>query len=321
MTNGVYDRACPKFEAALKLTPEHVRTAISLGQCEDKWGKLAGALGRFLDAKRLAVKQSSMDKVAEIDALVTELRPRVPLLRIIVRDDIARLGGLTILRGSTPVPALEWGLAVAIDPGSYNVSALANDKPRWAIIVDVPAGKTIDVVISPPWNVASPSSGAPSSTAAKTPNDSFFSKPLAWVGVGVTVTGLALGVGGGVGMVVSEDKANNHAQEIANFAATDPATGFGAVNPCASPGYDLAGYEAACDTVRSDIADYKSNQILTIVGASVFGVGAIATVIYYVQHRASRPTPSSAMPRRQGVAAVMPTISSSYRGIGVVGTF
>lgn len=154
-------------------------------------------------------------------------------------------------------------------------------------------------------------------------------KPIAWVGTGVTAVGLGLGIGGAIGMGVTSSKADQHATEIRDYAATDPSTDFGNKPPCGSTevsGSDLPGYESACDTLRTDLADYDKNKVVTAIGWSLFGVGAIGTAVYaYIDWYSAKPKATTTTPEtgaiRPRVLAITPTVTTNYQGVGVVGTF
>ncbi len=152
-------------------------------------------------------------------------------------------------------------------------------------------------------------------------------KPIAWAGTGVTAIGLGLGIGGAIGMSVTSGKADQHAKEIRDFAATDPATNLGADPPCGSTekaGSDIAGYESACNTLRKDLADYDTNRAVTIVGWSLFGVGAVGTAVYtYLDWYSAKPKPVEPTTGfvRPRVTAIAPTVTPNYQGVGVIGTF
>lgn len=158
--------------------------------------------------------------------------------------------------------------------------------------------------------------------------------PIAWVGTGVTAVGLGLGIGGSIGMGVTSSKATTHAEEIKAYAATDdnvPTKPDGTKQgPCGSTetaGSDIQGYESACDTLRTDLADYGTNKGVAIAGFVFMGVGAIGTAIYaYVDWYSAKPkattdTTSTGQVLRPRVLAVTPTVTSTYQGIGVVGSF
>ncbi|HVK70017.1 MAG TPA: hypothetical protein VM694_36440, partial [Polyangium sp.] len=152
-------------------------------------------------------------------------------------------------------------------------------------------------------------------------------KPLAWVGSGVAVIGLGLGIGFSIGASVASGKADQHAAEIRTFASTDPSTNFGKNPPCGSTetsGSDLPNYEQACGVLRKDLSDYDTNVAVATTGWVLFGVGAIGTGVYalldwYLPKKSSTSTTSSNDGPR--VLAVSPSVSSTYQGLGVVGTF
>ncbi|MRG90843.1 hypothetical protein GF068_02740 [Polyangium spumosum] len=144
----------------------------------------------------------------------------------------------------------------------------------------------------------------------------------------MTVVGLGLGIGFSIGASVASNKADQHAAEIRTFAATDPSTNFGANPPCGSTeaaGSDLPNYEQACSVLRKDLSDYDTNIAVATTGWVLFGVGAIGTGVYALldwylpkKNTSTTTTGASDGPR---VLAVTPSVSSTYQGLGVVGTF
>jgi hypothetical protein len=174
-----------------------------------------------------------------------------------------------------------------------------------------------------------PNGSADQPTTTRQPFFSWYkSKPLAWIGTGVTGVGLGLGIGFSIGASVASSKADEHAEQIRTYAATDPNANFGNKPPCGSQaqsGGDLVGYEQACNVLRTDLSDYDTNVVVAGVGWALFGVGAIGTGVYalvdwYLPKKSTTtttPTTSSG-PR---VLAVTPSVSSSYQGLGIMGTF
>lgn len=148
MQREAYDRACPQFAAALQLDPNHVRTAISLGTCEERWGKFQRALRRFEHARTLAVDQSAAEKIIEIDGLIVDLKQRLPHLRIIVPERIADMDGLTVVRNGTIVPESDFGKTVTMDPGTYEIMASSPVSGVWKSHVELRPGKTAEVTVS-----------------------------------------------------------------------------------------------------------------------------------------------------------------------------
>ena len=174
-----------------------------------------------------------------------------------------------------------------------------------------------------------PGDGPDTMTGTRDPFFTWYKKkPLAWVGTGMTVVGLGLGLGGSIGMGITSSKADQHAKEIKEYASTDPATDMGAKPPCGSTeksGNDIAGYEDACDTLRTDLADYDKNKVVTAGGWSLFGVGAIGTAVYaYIDWYSAKPkatTPATGGAIHPRVLAITPSVTSTYQGIGIIGSF
>jgi tetratricopeptide (TPR) repeat protein len=147
MESGAYARACPQFEAALRLDPEHIRTAMTLGTCEQNWGKLARALTRFEYARSLAVKQNAADKLVEIDRMMASLRPNIPQLRINVPEAMAATSGLLVTRNGAPVPANEFGRLVPVDPGAYEITASAPNMTTSTQKLKLEVGQAMEVTL------------------------------------------------------------------------------------------------------------------------------------------------------------------------------
>lgn len=147
MEREAYEQACPQFEAALQLDPEHIRTAMTLGTCEDRWGKLLRAMRRFEYARSLAVAQSVPNKLAEIDQLIADLSTRLPKLRIIVPEHIIASSGLIIVRNGMTVAPADFGQAVPIDPGMYEIAATTTEHVAWKAKVDIKEGQTAEITV------------------------------------------------------------------------------------------------------------------------------------------------------------------------------
>ncbi len=64
MEAEAYSRACPKFEAAFKILPDHIRTGVTLAECLDKWGKPASALSVLEKVLPLAKARNDKAKTA-----------------------------------------------------------------------------------------------------------------------------------------------------------------------------------------------------------------------------------------------------------------
>lgn len=197
-----YARACPKFEAAWKILPDHIRTGVTLADCLDKWGKPASALRVLEKMAPLAQARGDEAKTAEIQATIADLDKRVPRMTVRVSESLARRPGLSILRGETPLPPASWGTPEALDPGEYEVVVSAIDQPTWTTKIRLDMGKAASVEVEPGWPeiVVTPVGPLPP------PFPSAQLRAAGFVGIGLGALGLgAWGVLGG--LAISKDGA------------------------------------------------------------------------------------------------------------------
>jgi hypothetical protein len=150
-------------------------------------------------------------------------------------------------------------------------------------------------------------------------------KPLAWVGTALTAVGLGLGIGFSIAASAASGAANDHSQQIKDYARNHPQPGIDPDNPrpCGSPdtgGSDAAGYEDACDALRKDLTDYDTDVAVAVTGWVLFGVGAIGTVTYAMVDWFPKKNAKTGFIAPHSIA-IAPVITPSQRGIGVVGRF
>lgn len=207
---GQYQSACGKFAEALFLTPGHIRTAISLGSCMDKWGKTASAMKHYADARTWSRDQGKSDKISEIDTLIGKLAPRLSRLTITVPAEYAKLEGFAVRRGGETLSRDDWGEAKVIDPGKYDIEVMATGYPTWKTKLEVAIGQTIEITLNPGWR--EPKKG--------------FGPGLGFMGLGV---GGALLVTGGILGGVAIGKYN---ESTRSYLCNDQ-------NQCIRAGYDL----------------------------------------------------------------------------------
>lgn len=205
-----YGTACPKLEAAKKILPDHVRTAMSLAECYDKLGQPATALETFEAARVLADAQKNADKLAEIDSRLADLRPRVPHLTLVVPKDIASLPGFSVLRNRVPVPVAQWGKALAVNPGTYQIEATALDKAAWNTSAEIQLGHDSIIEIKPPWNGPKETPSDKPEKPAVPPATKPTNSPLRTIGiVGISLGAVGMGAGAILGgLAISKNNAS-----------------------------------------------------------------------------------------------------------------
>lgn len=145
-------------------------------------------------------------------------------------------------------------------------------------------------------------------------------KPLAWVGTGVTVVGLGLGIAftvlGGTAQGNAEDAEAAIRAQAANEGVDDPPCG-----PRDSKGQDdIDGFGQQCGALRSSLDDHDANVVVATVGWVAMGVGLAGTVTYvlvdYVGGGRKMPKDGKA-----SEPLIVPVMSPDYQGVIVRGAF
>ncbi|HEY4157585.1 MAG TPA: hypothetical protein VGM29_05790 [Polyangiaceae bacterium] len=140
---GDYDKACTKFEDALRL---HVGVGIqyNLADCWEHLGRTASARALFLGvaASARTAGQSEREQMSRDRALALE--PRLAHLMIDVHDKDPEL---KLRRAQALIPSSDYGNDVVVDPGKYRLEASAPHKKPWSLEIEVRAAesKTVDV--------------------------------------------------------------------------------------------------------------------------------------------------------------------------------
>ena len=144
-SDGKYAEACPKFEASLQLELG-VGTQFNLADCWEHLGRTASAQKLFRGAAASAKAAGQTDREQVLRERATALEPRISKLVIDVEDTSTRL---IVKRGDVPLDKDEWGQAVAVDPGTYELSAKAPGKKPWRKTIEVKPGVAITSVEVP----------------------------------------------------------------------------------------------------------------------------------------------------------------------------
>jgi hypothetical protein len=181
-----------------------------------------------------------------------------------------------------------------------------------------------------------PSEPPPEESSVELESEGFFSwfagSPVAWIGGGLTLAGIAGGVGFGLGSSDSYDSADSVLARIRQEAArdglsttqglcTDPAAALMSASTLQG---DLASrtadYEKACARYSDNIDTGDNLKTLSTVSWVVAGVAATGTIVYYFIDSGG----SSEQARRTKPVArarFVPWISPGERGLAIVGEF
>lgn len=292
---GKFAEACPKFEESQRLDPG-LGTLLNLAACYEQVGRLASALTAFRSAEEQARAAGPGEKKREQTAAerARALESRVARLTIILAS-ADRPTGFTVTRDGVPVPPLDFGRRLPVDPGTIVIEATAPGfepfkteviiaRDTTARTVDIPAlepiggGGPIVEVPRPPPGDGTPSAGGTQDT---TPSKS----PRKKIAIGVAAAGVvALGAGVGLGF-----SAKGQYDDVP-CTATSPPTGC------------TPDEESRIDKARS------RGNLGTIVGG--VGVAALAAgIVLYVT-----------APKERAVA-LSPVVGDGEVGVAFAGRF
>jgi serine/threonine-protein kinase len=240
---GDFEHACPKFAEAQKLLPTP-GTALSLGDCYEKGGKLASAWGAFKQAEFFARSTGASEHQAEAQRRAEALTPKLAHLAIVV-PPTAKVAGFEVRRDGDVVGEAQWGSPVPADTGWHKIEASAPGRKAWSTTVRIESdGSSASVTV--PELEAGPAAG----------DTSFWGRQrIAGAAVsGVGAFGLVLGaIFGGVTLAKTASS-NGHCQK-------------GAVTTCDSTGLQI----------RSDAKGWAnaSNAAFAVGGAAVIAGGVV----------------------------------------------
>ena len=163
---GKYAEACPKFEESLRLELG-VGTQFNLADCWEHIGRLASAQKLFLGAAASAKAAGQTEREQVLRERASALEPRLSKLVIEVTDDNPKL---SVKRDQLPLEPEQFGKAVAVDPGKYEIVARAPGKKPWKKSVEIAASTPIVTVEVPALEASAPAPAAtPQEAAPKAP--------------------------------------------------------------------------------------------------------------------------------------------------------
>ncbi len=141
-----------------------------------------------------------------------------------------------------------------------------------------------------------------------------------------------MGIGGGVAAMNASSASSADVAAVVKEIALrhDPANVCNpsvlAGNPTLQKIYGTGNPSNPCGTVAGDTSSYNTGVAVMATGWVFFGVGVVGTAAYalvdWFPHRASASSSGSAAPRSSRPdVAVVPLVSPTLHGLGVLGTF
>jgi hypothetical protein len=146
MSAGKYAEACPKLAESDRL--DHgMATQFRLAQCYEQIGRIASAWSLYVGVADEAKQAGNPDREAVARRAADALRPRLPMLTIVVAEDVARISRLEIKRNGSLVGRGAWNVSVPVDPGELTIEAAGSRKKPWQGKVVAKEGKAVRIEI------------------------------------------------------------------------------------------------------------------------------------------------------------------------------
>jgi len=147
MANEDYERACPKFEEAMRLDPGG-GTILNLALCNELRGKTATAWAQYDEALRWARRDGRADREELAAKHRAELEPRLAKLVVVLASG-AKVAGMSVRRDGVPMGEGSLGEALPLDPGEHVLEASAPGKKPFRGSVRLREGETSTFSIPP----------------------------------------------------------------------------------------------------------------------------------------------------------------------------
>ncbi|WP_437767208.1 hypothetical protein WMF27_20390 [Sorangium sp. So ce281] len=212
-----YESACPRLEEVTRLAPTGLGAKLTLGECYERWGKLASAWSQYALVESLAPRAGQPERGQRAAEKAAALRPRLATLTIEVPEEVRSIPGLAITRDGVPVGAGQWAAPVPVDGGAHEIVARAPGRKPWTQQIEVADGNAGVARIPPLERDASPASmrsarsenvpgtGAKSERATGAPSGAApWRRPVSFAALGLGAAGVAAGaVLGGLALAKS----------------------------------------------------------------------------------------------------------------------
>jgi hypothetical protein len=159
-----YATACPAIEESQRIDPRP-GTLFTLAECLAGWGKVASAVARYQDyvdlVSLLSPQQQARhrDRLATARAQLTKLKPTVPTLTLVLPASAP--AGTTVTRNGETLGAAALGLALPVDPGTYEIVTRAPGVPERQTSVTLELGDAKRVELETGTAVANPPAPLP----------------------------------------------------------------------------------------------------------------------------------------------------------------
>ncbi|UQA55565.1 hypothetical protein [Polyangium aurulentum] len=278
---GRFVEACDKLAESDKLDPA-IGTLGLLAACHEGQGRLATAWREYKETAARA-EAAKDDRAAVARERAAALEPNLPRLSVRLARPSAEV---EVFRNRERVPPEDLGVAVPVDPGTYEIVARAPRRPEHRVTITVKPGAQAVVEVPDLDRLeAPPSPAAPAPSAKDAPSGL---GPRRTAGLIVAGVGLAGVVVGGVAGAVALGQ-NRESIAIHEHCSTS----------------------AECDEGRALRQKAFRTATVSTVGFAVGGAGLVAGVLLLAIPKA-KPEPRT---------AIAPFVSGNGGGAVVLGQF
>jgi hypothetical protein len=298
---GKTHEACEKFAASQEADPG-LGTLLHLASCHEKEGKTASAWAEFSDAMAQAANRGEKDREKYAREHVQALDKQ---LRKVVLELPKRPDGLALKLDGKAIPVGSLGTAFPMDPGRHALELSAPHKKTATETLTIGATTGTDRIVLPELVDEPTASPAPSPLPGAAPRDT--ASPAdpgtppdptkRWIGVGLGVGGIALGVVAAV--------------ELATAASRDKTSTSDAVQALLPPP----------NTSAADWAKASKDAHTQAVTAQTFGIifGAAGVVSLGVGIYLFATSFGTAPKARTGGLSLSPMMGRGVSGLSLTG--
>jgi hypothetical protein len=182
--------AIPHFAESLRLDPKAI-TLINLAQCEEKTGKLADALGHWVEARAKAQAEGNVAIESEAEKRARVLEPKLPKLSIVLAGAAGSAPGAEVVRDGIVLGPASMGVPLPVNPGAHTLVVRAKDREDTTETVTIAEGETKRVELK--LGAAKKVVAAPVTSPAAKENETGGTSPLVYLGFGVALVGVGVG--------------------------------------------------------------------------------------------------------------------------------
>ena len=155
MAQKNYAAACPRLEEVVRSAPNDAVPMITLGECNEGWGRLATAYGLYRRAEQAATARGDQDALKKAQAKIADVEPRSARLTLEVPPNLAATPGVTLMFDRQPLDRQLWGAPLFVDKGEHSVEVWLPGRDPWTRKVAVEAdGETylvkVNMKVPPP---------------------------------------------------------------------------------------------------------------------------------------------------------------------------